>query len=206
MLRKSAFFKLLLVFIIPLLLTACENSTETNPPPDSTNTFPNKVGDQWIYSVYDSLSHSVDTLIIRIVGMTVGNGKDLTIWTRKSNFYNDTIYVYVNRDTVYFYDDAYPIVADHKIEFPLEVGKYWINTDQVSDSSIVKNIESVTVPVDTYSSAYRIERDGGSFNVYGHSVTWFVDNIGIVKLYQRIQGFDNIKETWELLDFISIKN
>lgn len=202
MLRKSAIIKLLLVFIIPLLLSACENSTETNPPPDSTNTFPNKVGDQWIYSVYDSLSHSVDTLTISIVGTTVGNGKDLTIWTKKSNFYNDTIYVYVNRNTVYFYDDAYPTVADHKIEFPLEVGNYWINTDQVSDSSIVKNIESVTVPADTYSDAYRIERDWGSFNVYGHSVTWFVDNVGIVKLYQRIQGFDNIRETWELMSYV----
>ena len=112
------------------MLSACKNSTENNPPPDSTNTFPNKVGDQWVYSVYDSLSHSVDTLIISIVGTTVGNGKDLTIWTRKSNFYNDTIYVNVNQNTVYYYDDPYSNVVDHKIEFPLEEWQGFNNLDK----------------------------------------------------------------------------
>jgi hypothetical protein len=201
MLRKSKIIKVLIPLFITVLLSACNNTTENNPGPDTTSTFPNKVGDKWIYSVYDSLSSSTDTLIISIIGTTISNGKQLSIWTRKSDFYNDTIYVNVSRNTVYFYDDPFPIVVDYKIEFPLEVGRSWINPDKAHDSSIVKAREPVTVPADNYSDAYRIERDWGSFNVYGHSVTWFVDNVGVVKLYQRIQGFDNIKQTWELLSY-----
>jgi hypothetical protein len=201
MLRKSIIYKLSAVFFISLLISACDNTTENNPPADSTKTFPNKVGDQWNYAVYDSLTGTVDTMNVKIVGTTGVNGKDLTIWARTSSTYNDTIYVNVDMNTVYFYTDPYPDVVDKKIEFPLEVGKYWINTGKITDSSIVKSIESVNVPADNFTESYRIERNWGGFNVYGYSVTWFVDNVGIVKMYRRIQGFDNIKETWELLSY-----
>ncbi len=201
MLRKTDFYKIFVVLFISLLLSACKNSTETNPPEVNTASFPNKVGDEWVYSVHDSLSGSVDTLTVSIVGTTTSNGKDLTIWVRTSHTYNDTIYVNVDKSTVNFYQDAYPNVVDHKIVFPLEVGKTWTNPDQVSDSSIVKNKESIAVPADNFSDAFRIERNWGGFNVYGYSVTWFVENVGIVKMYRRIQGFDNIKETWDLMSY-----
>jgi hypothetical protein len=201
MFRKSDLLKIIIILVIPLLLSACENSTENNPPETNTGSFPNKVGDQWVYAVHDSLTGSVDTLTVSIVGQTRGNGKDLTMWVRRSTVYNDTLYVYVDRNTVYYYQDAYPNVVDHKIVFPLEVGKTWTNPDQVSDSSIVKNKEPVSVPADNFVSAFRIERNWGGFNVYGYSVTWFVENIGIVKMYRRIQGFDNIRETWELISY-----
>ncbi len=201
MLRKSALLKIFIALFIPLLLSACENSMENNPPEANATSFPNKVGDQWVYAVQDSLTGSVDTLTVSIVGTTTGNGKDLTVWVRKSNTYNDTIYVNVEKSTVNYYEDSFPNVVDHKIVFPLEVGKTWNNPDQVYDSSIVKNNEAVSVPADNFSNAFRIERNWGSFNVYGYSITWFVENVGIVKMYRRIQGFDNIKETWELLSY-----
>ncbi len=201
MLRKSDLCKIILILIIPLLFSACENSTENNPPEAFTGSFPNKVGDQWVYAVHDSLSGSVDTLTVKIVGTTTVNGKDLTIWVRNSHRYNDTLYVNVDNSTVYYYEDPYPNVVDHKIVFPLEKGETWTNPDQVSDSSVVKNIEDVSVPAGNFSNAFRIERNWGGFNVYGNSMTWFVENVGIVKFYRRIQGFDNIKETWELLSY-----
>ena len=201
MLRKSGLFKLILALIIPLILSACENSTENKPPEVNTGSFPNKVGDEWVYAVHDSLNGSVDTLTVSIVGTTMGNGKDLTIWVRNSHNYNDTLYVYVDNNTVYYYEDPYPNIVDHKIVFPLEAGKTWTNPDQVSDSSIVKNIEDISVPAGNFSDAFRIERNWGGFNVYGYSITWFVENVGIVKFYRRILGFDNIKETWDLLSY-----
>lgn len=198
---KSIIYKLSAVLLISLLFSACENSTENNPPPDSTKTFPNKVGDQWYYGVYDSLTSTVDTMNVRIIGTTTANGKELTIWARTSSTYNDTIYVNVDKNTVYFYTDPYPNFADKIIEFPLEVGKYWLNSGKITDSSIVKSIESVNVPADNFTESYKIERNWGGFNVYGYSDTWFVDNVGIVKMYRRIGGFDNIKDTWELLSY-----
>ncbi len=201
MLRKTDLYKIFILLFISLLLSACKNSTENNPPEVNTGSFPNKVGDEWVYAVHDSLSGSVDTLTVSIVGTTTGNGKDLTIWVRNSHTYNDTLYVNVDKSTVYYYEDAYSNVVDHTIVFPLEVGKTWTNPDEDSDSSIVKNKESVTVPADNFSDAFKIERNWGRSNVYGYSVTWFVENVGIVKMYRRIQGFDNIKDTWELLSY-----
>jgi hypothetical protein len=201
MLRKYHVFKIILTLFIPLLLSACENSTENNPPEANTGSFPNKVGDQWVYAVHDSLNGSVDTLTVNIIGTTTGNGKNLTIWARKSHTYNDTLYVYLDNNTVYYYNDPYPDVVDHKFVFPLEVGKSWTNPDQAYDSSIVKKIEPVSVPADEFLNAYRIERNWGGFNVYGYSITWFVENVGIVKFYKKVQGFDNIRETWELLSY-----
>ncbi len=201
MLWKPGLYKLFIILFAALLLSACENSTDNNPPEVNTGSFPNKVGDSWVYAVYDSLNSTVDTLTVNIVGTTTGNGKDLTIWVRESNTYKDTLYVNVDNKTVYFYEDAFPNVADHIFVFPLEKGKIWTNPDQVRDSSIVKDKEAVSVPADNFTDAFRIERNWGGFNVYGYSITWFVENIGIVKMYRRIQGFDNIKETWELLSY-----
>ena len=186
-----------MIFLIPVLFAACENSTETkNQPPDNTAVFPNMVGDKWIYAVYDSLNNSTDTLTVEIVGTTTSiNDKSLKIWLFKSRTFNDSMFVNAGKDTVYFYEDSYANFVDHKLVFPLEVNNSWINTDQQFDSTVVKGIESVTVPSDTYPDAYRLERFWSSFNVYGYSVTWFVNNVGIVKMYRRIQGFDNIRES-----------
>ncbi|HSD64780.1 MAG TPA: hypothetical protein VLB50_13340, partial [Ignavibacteriaceae bacterium] len=90
---------------------------------------------------------------------------------------------------------------DHKLVFPLNIGNYWNNQNQIFDSTIVKSIESVTVPADNYNDAYRIERNWTSFNIRGYSITWFVNNVGIVKMDRKVQGFDNIKESWELISY-----
>jgi hypothetical protein len=201
MLIKSKIYKILFVLIIPLILSACENSTENNPPPENAGTFPNTVGDQWVYAVHDSLTGTVDTMTVKIVRTETINGKEATVWSRRSNMFTDTLYVNVNNNVVSYYKDPTLTVVDHKIEFPLETGKYWKNPDRIADSSIVKAIESVAVPVGTYPAAYRIERNWAGLNIYGYSITWFVDNVGIVKMYTKIQGFDIKNETWELLSY-----
>lgn len=192
----------LTILMLPLIFTACENSTENkNPSPTGTTLFPNMVGDKWTYTIYDSLANSVDTLNMKIIGTTTGGGKSLTIWVMESRVYNDTFYVHVDHDTVKYYDDPIPNAVEHKLVFPLQIGNFWKNQYQLSDSTVVKSIESVNVPANTYNDAYRIERNWTSFNIHGFSITWFVNNIGTVKMYRRIQGFDNIKETWELIRY-----
>jgi len=201
--RKKLFhYKFLLVLLIPLLFASCENSTgNKNPQPVSSQTFPNMVGDKWVYAIHDSLSHTVDTLEMKIVGTTTANGKSLTIWARKSSVYKDTFYVSINNDTVNYYDDPIPNVVDHKLIFPLKTGNFWKNPNQLSDSTTVTGQDLITVPADTFNDAYRIERNWTSFNIRGYSITWFVNNVGIVKMYRRVQGFDNIQETWDLLSY-----
>ncbi len=199
---KASIFRLMLIVLIPLLFAACENSTENkNPLPVNSDVFPNNVGDKWVYTVYDSLSNSYDTLTVDIVGTTTGHNKTLKIWLYRSHIYNDSMFVNVSNDTVYFYQDSYANLTDHEFVFPLSVNKYWYNTDLQSDSTIVKDKEAVTIPFGSYPDAYKLERRWGSFNVYGYSETWFVNNVGIVKMYRRILGFDNIKEIWELINF-----
>ena len=202
MFKDILYKKLMVILFLPLIFAACEKSSVTNPPIGTdVTTFPNKVGDKWVYQVQDSVNNSVDTLTVEIVGTTTGNGKNLSIWVLRSNASTDSEFVNINNNTVSFYTDSYANMVDHKIEFPLVAGNTWYNADQQFDSTIVKTQESVTVPVNTFADAYRLDRKWGSFNVYGFSQTWFVDNIGVVKFYRRIQGFDNIKETWVLISY-----
>jgi len=197
-------FKLLLVLAVIMILASCENSTENkNPKPAGTDVFPNKVGDKWTYAVFDSLTNTTDTLNVQIVGTTLStNNKSLNIWVFNSRTFNDSMFVSVTDSVVYFYEDRNATLLNQEIEFPLEINKYWVNPHLQFDSTKVTAKESVIVPADTYPDAYRLERTWLSLNVHGHSITWFVDNIGIVKFYQRIQGFDNINQTRELLSYI----
>ncbi|HSD63676.1 MAG TPA: hypothetical protein VLB50_07750, partial [Ignavibacteriaceae bacterium] len=101
--------KILIILLLPLVFNACENSTENkNPSPSGTSLFPNTVGDKWTYAIQDSLTHSIDTLSLRIIGNIPVNGKSYSVWVRKSNIYNDTFYVSVDHDTVKYYDDPTP--------------------------------------------------------------------------------------------------
>lgn len=200
--KKSFIYSGLIILLLPLMFMACENSTENkNPSPTGSDLFPNTVGDKWTYAIHDSITGSVDTLVMRIVGTITASGKSLSIWVRKSNFYNDTFYVNIDHDTAKYYDDPIPDVVDHKFIFPLKIGNYWKNSNQFSDSTIVKSIDLIIVPANTFNDAYRIERNWTSFNIRGYSKTWFVNNVGIVKMDQKVQGFDNIKETWELVSY-----
>jgi hypothetical protein len=196
--------KLLVLSAVTVYFAACESSTSnTNPKPADTDVFPNKVGDKWTYSVYDSLSGTTDTLNVQIVGTTLNtNNKSLKIWIFNSRFFNDSLFVSVTDSAVIFYEDRNATLLNQVFEFPLEINKYWMNPNLQFDSTMVTAKESVTVPSGTYPDAYRLERTWLSLNVHGHSKTWFVNNIGIVKLYERIQGFDNINQTRELLSYI----
>lgn len=201
-LKKSFIYSGLVILLLPLMFMACENSTENkNPSPSAATLFPNVVGDRWTYTIHDSLTGSVDTLNMKIVGTTTGNGKSLTVWAVDSRIYTDTLYVHIDRDTVKFYDDPVPNNVDYKFVFPLMIGNHWMNQYQLYDSTMVKSIEWVTVPADTYNDAYRIERHWTSFNIHGYSITWFVNNIGIIKMDRSILGFDNIRESWELISY-----
>ncbi len=199
--KKSFIYSGLIILLLPFIFIACENSTENKNPTQGTSLFPNTVGDKWIYTVNDSVSGLVDTLTLQIIGTTTGDGKTFTVWVRNSKVYNDTFYVNIDHDTVKYYDNPVPNVIDHKLVFPLDIGNYWKNPNQLYDSTNVNSIELVAVPANTYNNAYRIERNWTSFNIHGFSITWFVNNVGIVKMYQRIQGFDNIKESWELIRY-----
>ena len=202
MFRKTSILKVFFVLILPLLFAACEKSSVTNPPSTTgTSTFPNKVGDKWTYAVYDSISNSFDTLTTEIAGTIVVNNQTLSIWVMNSNSYKDSLFVSADNESVVFYQDRNATIIDHKYELPLVVGNYWYNPGQQFDSTTVKDKESVTVPAGSYPEVFKLERKWGSFNVYGNSDTWIDNDIGIVKLYRRIYGYDNIKETWQLLSY-----
>jgi hypothetical protein len=202
MFRKKYLIVIELILILPLLFVACEKSSVTNPPTTAnTSSFPNKVGDKWIYAVHDSINNSIDTLVIEIVGTVSINNQTLSVWLMNSNSYKDSSFVSADSESVVFYQDRNATLTDHKYELPLVVGNYWYNPGQQFDSTIVKSKEEVTVPANVFPEAFKLERKWGSFNVYGNSDTWIVNNIGIVKLYRKIYGYDNINETWELLSY-----
>ena len=76
---NSVFFSIILLLVA--LFYSC-NSSITSPPTDiGTADFPNKIGDEWKYFYYDSLSHSADTVVVSIIDDTTFNeDRTAKIW------------------------------------------------------------------------------------------------------------------------------
>lgn len=69
------------IILLAAIVYSC-NSSVTSPSTDvGTTDFPNKIGDEWKYFYYDSLSNSSDTVVVSIIGDTTFSGnRTAKIW------------------------------------------------------------------------------------------------------------------------------
>lgn len=191
-------------FAIALFAVSSCKQRVTQPPDGNViSDFPNKVGNVWTYSSYDSLANQSDTVIVRIVGQTtIPENKSVTVWQKSFGSHIDTVFVSISFDTVRIIPEAHinSQWVNTKYLFPLEVGKAW-RGDFVSDTSTVVENRSITVIAGSFPNAFRIEERWSALNDYGAVSTWFVPKVGIVKLHRREWGFGFSNETWELLSY-----
>ena len=119
-----------LLFILVLLTAAaCKKPKPTVTAVSmSMGDFPNKIGDQWIYLIHDSLTNVNDTATVTIISAGNFNGSACSLWQELySNGTGDTMAVVTSVDTINYYNYNTPpyIELDFAVLFPITASANW---------------------------------------------------------------------------------
>lgn len=166
--------------------------------------FPNTVGTNWVYAIYDSVRQQADTVDITIIGSRFDPfGTTITTLWFQSSAYSGLGSVGYYKDTVRLYGGW---GFGRTFVFPLVVGKSWgFDFRRGWDSVRVVSLDSITVPAGQFSKCLFLL--GRSYQVGPvatyYTKTWFVPKIGIIKMY-TYGGSAGPRETsvvWSLLRY-----
>lgn len=166
--------------------------------------FPSSIGSYWEYLRYDSLSDSgdIDTILVKIVGDTIFNGKvalvQKTKYYKRNRIYYD--FITIGNDTVKIFEQLSPPVCTREIVFPLEVGKGW-KQNTYHDTSTVLDKVPITTFAGHFPNSYLIKESWQDADSFYECYIWFVLNIGIVKDNYRGYIWGRANSTWELIDY-----
>lgn len=174
-------------------------SNPVGPPSIGSGYFPNTIGSYWVYEVFDSIAMRRYTKDVRIADTVRLNDVLVQVWARCDTAKCDTLFLWVDRDTVwrYFLNGGY----DREIMYvlPLVVGQIWPRRFGGRDT--VSTLETMIVQGQLLN-AYRVDGVWGGFNVRESEGRWFVPYVGLVKRYYRCVGFCDDNETWELKHYV----
>ena len=200
--KRNIFHAILIIPIIFLLaILSCKDSITNPAASQGAKDFPNKVGSQWKYFFYDSLSSAADTVIVRIVGDTTFAGnRTAKIW--EFNFKERTEYRFVEilNDTVRIFPFLQYLWQNTKFIFPLEVNNGW-KGDFANDTNSVIKYDSISVAAGHFTDCFLIQETWSGYNDFGRVLTWFVPGTGIVKKHYLGGDFGAANEYWELLEY-----
>jgi len=190
-----------LLLICSLMLVSINiscNDSSTGPSTSSTDIFPNKLGNTWIYAHHDSLSNLSDTLTVTIVGeTTLSNNQSAMIWQYRLSNNIDTVYVFNVGDTVRFVTNRHPF----RILFPLQIGSKWGGDYGLNDTIRILQKAPISVVAGTFANSYEIQETWGGLNDYGQFTRWFAPNAGLIRIYHTGASFGMANETFELISY-----
>lgn len=170
----------------------------------SVNEFPNTRGTFWVYLRHDSVANRTDSVRVHVHDQVIlPGGIRATVWQRVAypGPTIDTLYVMQSEDTIRILREPEWVRVNTMYVFPFVQGRGW-RGEYGFDSSTVMRMGTVTTSGGTFARGFLLVRDFALLNEYGHSETWLVPNVGIVKLYRREHLFSYMtRETWELLQF-----
>jgi hypothetical protein len=218
--KKYRSFYSTLLFVITLLiiwaLSACQEAnvnpwlSKGNGARTSIADFPKKVGNEWVYVVWNNQSQTRDTIFVRIIAdiesSIINNATLWEIYEKMQGSLEETLIqsciIQINGDSVLRYPLEYiandsitildPSYYDVLYVFPLEDGKGWAHSiiieqnDQtlyVIDTAIVRQEQNITLLAgnfDTYSIFYYSRFDNSTDII---SMSNFAPNIGEVYSY-----------------------
>jgi len=200
-----------------ILISSCGNNSPTSHEDVEEDveidvSFPNAIGMLWKYQVYDSLSHTTDTVWFSITDTATINSNELVTERREKRFagnYYGRQYLLFRGDTLEVFEDSVRVQSNERLVFPLELGSGWTGPVTVDDTSTVTMVGQIEVPVAKFSNGSRIDRSwnldsegGGNW-----SQTWVVPDVGVVYRYRRSQLSDGgsiavtTNQVWELIEY-----
>lgn len=180
-----------------ILFASCHKTTtppDTLPPNVSASEyFPNKVGDKWIYNVYDSVTAKMDEVSVEITGTTtLPKGEVANIWVYKYPDKIDTNFVFQSGDTVKFVPalnlNPNNYYVSKKYIIPLTVGNFWTNTFIYDTIHVIKQMK-FTVNNLQFDSVYFMIEEGQSVNYYIYTEEYFKPLVGMIQLFKYEYDF-----------------
>lgn len=195
----------LLFIVFFQFFSGCSKDT-LKPNTQATEYFPNKVGDKWVYSVYDSTKKRMDDVSVEITGTTtLPKGELANIWIYKYPDRVDTNFVFQSGDTVKFVPalDINPndYVVKETYVFPLSVGNSWTNLFLYDSVHVTKKTQ-ISINNLQFDSTYFLIEKGQTFNYFIYAEEYFKPMIGMVQLSRYEYNFftpDN--KVWYLKDY-----
>ena len=176
-----------LLAILCIVICSCDDDSPTGGGRHSVDQLPSQIGMLWKYQVYDSLTHTTDTVWVSVTDLdprTITGTQGFVWWYNWITRYSVVPKtVTVSGDTVALFTDTAQTEPDPRelLIFPLELDREWTEPFG-SDTSRVTAIGTKTVPAGTFTGAACVERiwnrdfEGG----YDRSTTWIARNAGIV--------------------------
>lgn len=185
-----------LVLLAIIYATSCHKDTimdTVKPNTPASEYFPNKIGDKWIYNVYDSVNIKMDEVSVEITGTkTLPKGEVANIWIYKYPDKIDTNFVFQSGDTVRFVPALYLNPNDYVVKetyvIPLSVGNYWTNLFLYDSIHVIKETQ-ISVNNLQFDSTYFLIEKGRTFNYLIYAEEYFKPTIGMVQLSRYENNF-----------------
>lgn len=163
--------------------------------------FPNAVGNQWVYNLYDSLSHTFDTLTVTITGnTTLADSMEAAIWVYDYAVrqFVDTQYVSVRDSLVLVYrrkaGDIGPLQPHLEYVIPFRIGQTWMR-----DLLTMYSVENTDQLIPNFrNTSYRIRRTTVNS---GTDFLWFHPRIGLIRNRSNTTLYDGTPSALELISY-----
>ena len=198
--------KLLLLILTGLslfCLTDCRKDSDTTGPTVGPY-FPNAVGNEWRYAVYDSIGRQASALTVRVVGTaTLSDGQPATVWRYAFAARVDTQYVAIRGDTVRA-DAGRDARRSQRVVWavlPLRVGAQW-GTPARRETSQVVSQGPVTTPAGTFAQTLTVHHvDAACCNYYLREDSGLAPGVGLVRRGRIESGFGHENSSWTLVSY-----
>jgi hypothetical protein len=203
-----------LILLLFFFISSCQKDT-VKPNIESSEYFPNKVGNYWEYVVYDSIeargtpysNYSRNyTVKINITGIKkLVDGINATVWEYEYPWGFDTNYVRITQDTVKVYD-KFRTETIYNLKFPLKIflipfqeGQRWDGKLIAIDSSNVKAKPSISTSAKEFKNGFSIYHHYIGPNLEYNDTYDFIPKIGMVKVYYNHYDFATpTRVLWQL--------
>lgn len=203
--------KIIRYSIIVLLLSGCKKNND-NQHINSTEIFPDKVGNSWTYNVHDTTIHFTSDSSFAEYNLTVSivdsiqlpGGINAHVWVYHYSGTTDTNYVIQKNDTIAFLNKGLGTIGQYI--FPLVINNSWQYTPFPSstfDLATVVAQQDIVVNQQTFKNAFYVVAEGGYPDAQYAVRDWIVNNVGIVKRFYATDGLSGINhvEGWTLISY-----